>query len=129
MKQVLLLSCFLIFTYSLRAQYTTKGDLRYANQTFTIIEGNTQNEWVKGEVDTPPSSNNQTWANDYVSFNANSEGIFIIVNSGKNKVKLFALTGQMLLDGDLAQGRFFIPAKKGIYFLRVNTKSFKVICK
>jgi hypothetical protein len=129
MKPVLLLSCLTFFAFSLCAQYTTKSDYRYANQIFTIIEGNTQNEWVKGEVDTPPSSNNQTWANENVSFNASSEGIFIIVTSGKNKVKLFALTGQMLLDGDLTQGRFFIPAKKGIYFLRVNTKSFKVIFK
>ena len=129
MKPVLLFSCLIIFTFSLCAQYTTKGDFRYTNQTFTIIEGNMQNEWVKGEIDTPPSSNNQTWANENVSFNASSEGIFIIVTSGKNKVKLFALTGQMLLDGDLTQGRFFIPAKKGIYLLRVNTKSFKVICK
>ena len=53
MKPVLLFSCLIIFTFSLCAQYTTKGDFRYTNQTFTIIEGNMQNEWVKGEIDTP----------------------------------------------------------------------------
>jgi len=27
------------------------------------------------------------------------------------------------------QGRFFIPTRQGIYFLRINNKSYKVICK
>jgi hypothetical protein len=129
MKPVLLTLYLLIFTFTLCAQNTTKSDVRNTNQIFTIIEGNTQNGWIKGEVDTPPTTNNQIMANEFVSFNASSDGIFIIITSGKNKVKLFALTGQMLLDGELTQGRFFIPTKRGIYFLRVNTKSYKVICK
>jgi hypothetical protein len=129
MKTVLLPLYLLIFSLTLCAQNTTKGDVRNSNQIFTIIEGNTQNGWIKGEVETPPTPSNQIMANEFVSFNASSDGIFIIITSGKNKVKLFALTGQMLLDGELTQGRFFIPTKRGIYFLRVNTKSYKVICK
>jgi len=42
---------------------------------------------------------------------------------------LFALTGQLLWSGNLVQGRFFIPVRQGIYFLRINGKSYKVICK
>jgi hypothetical protein len=52
-----------------------------------------------------------------------------MINEGTNKIKLFALTGQLLFNGELSQGRFFIPTKQGIYFLRINNKSFKVICK
>jgi hypothetical protein len=129
MKTVRLTFYLLIFTLTLCAQNTSKGEVRSANQIFTIIEGNTQDEWTKGEVESPPTASNQIMANDFVSFNASSDGIFITITSGKNKVKLFALTGQMLLDGELTQGRFFIPTKRGIYFLRVNTKSYKVVCK
>ena len=128
--KALLLACYLfLFTYPVCSQNTNRNDARNSNQIFTIIEGSAQNGWVKGEVDTPLTPNNQTMANEFVSFNASSDGIFITITSGRNKVKLFALTGQMLLDGELTQGRFFIPAKRGIYFLRVNTKSYKVICK
>jgi len=129
MKRLRTIICLFVFVATLCAQTSSRSDFRNANQTFIIIEGNNKSEWVKGDVDVQPTPNNQTYANENVSFNASSGGIFIIINSGKNKVKLFALTGQLLLDGELTQGRFFIPTKQGIYFLRVNTKSYKIICK
>jgi hypothetical protein len=85
--------------------------------------------WSK--TDNAPSENSSENLpdNENVVFNTTSEGIYISVLRGTNKIKLYALTGQMLLNGDLKQGRFFIPAKQGIYFLRINNKSYKVICK
>ena len=87
-----------------------------------------QNSWNKGENDAN-GANSQTSGTENVTFNATSEGIFVTILSGTNKIKLFALTGQLLLNGELKQGTFFIPTRKGIYFLKVNNKSFKVICK
>ena len=111
------------------AQSATKSDNHTSNQTvFIRIEGN-QNGWARGDNDTSQGTASPVSGTENVSFNGTSDGIYITINSGTNKIKLFALTGQLLLDGDLTQGRFFIPTRKGIYFLKINNKSFKVICK
>lgn len=113
----------------LNAQITSKGDSHNTNQNVVIkIEGN-QNGWVKGDNDVSSGISTPALGNENVSFNATSEGIYVTINKGTNKIKLFALTGQLLLDGDLTQGRFFIPTRKGIYFMKINNKSYKVICR
>ena len=40
-----------------------------------------------------------------------------------------AKIGDVVWQGNLVQGRFFIPMRPGVYFLRVNNKSYKVICR
>jgi len=111
------------------AQNQAKTDSRAGSQNTLIrVDGN-QNSWIKSDTDGSASSNTQSVESENVAFTTTSEGIYISNVSGTNKIKLFALTGQLLLSGDLAQGHFFIPVRKGIYFLRINNKSFKVVCK
>lgn len=116
-----------LVTANLFSQTVTKGD-GHTNASYVIkkIDGSTNSSWNKSDNETPSQT---TQTNEAVSFSANSEGIFITILNGTNKIKLFSLTGQQLLNGDLTQGRFFIPTRKGIYFLRINNKSYKVICK
>lgn len=128
-KQHILLLCCLAVTLLVNAQSNPKGDIHGTASTAVIrIEGN-QNGWVKGENESSTGSNSPTTVTENVSFSSTPDGIYVTINSGTNKIKLFALTGQLLLDGDLNQGRFFIPTRKGIYFLKINNKSYKVICK
>jgi hypothetical protein len=118
-----------VYATTIFAQNPAKSDSRTANQNTVIRLDATQNSWIKAEIEGSPSSVTQTSENENVVFSTTSEGIYISIVKGTNKIKLFALTGQLLLDGDLNQGRFFIPARKGIYFLRINNKSYKVVCK
>jgi len=126
MKSFITIMVFLV-TANLFSQTVTKGD-GHSNASYVIkkIDGSTNSSWNKSDNETPSQT---TQTNEAVSFSANSEGIFITILNGTNKIKLFSLTGQQLLNGDLTQGRFFIPTRKGIYFLRINNKSYKVICK
>lgn len=66
---------------------------------------------------------------DGFSYYTTSSGIYLIFPKANNNVKLFALTGQLIWSGELVSGRFYIPTGRGIYVLRVNNKSYKVICK
>jgi hypothetical protein len=130
MKRIFTLLFLIIAAAGLSAQNNQKGDTHSANQNAVIrIDGSSQNGWVKGDNESSVGTNTPASGNENVSFNATSEGIYITILSGTNKIKLFALTGQLLLNGDLTQGRFFIQARKGIYFLKVNNKNYKVICK
>ncbi len=130
MKRIITFLFLIILGAGLIAQNNQKGDTRSSNQNAVIrIEGSVQNGWVKGDNEASTGNSAPVVANENVSFSATSDGIYVTINSGTNKIKLYALTGQLLLNGDLTQGRFFIPARKGIYFLKVNTKSYKVICK
>ncbi len=129
MKHILTLLFLIVSVAAIFAQTQAKGDSRTGNQNTVIrLEGN-QNNWVKNETDGTSTTNVQSSDNENVTFNSTTEGIFISIIKGTNKIKLFALTGQLLLNGDLTQGRFFIPTRKGIYFLRINNKSYKVVCK
>lgn len=128
------LSFLLLFVFAgfLSAQNTYKGDPRSATQNGIVKLDGSQNAFVKGESDGTTSAsgaNSPALGNENVTFNATPEGIYITIISGTNKIKLFALTGQVLLNGDLTQGHFFIPTRQGIYFLKVNNKSYKVICR
>lgn len=129
MNRALTLLFLIVYATTIFAQNPAKSDSRTANQNTVIRLDATQNSWIKAEIEGSPSSVTQTSENENVVFSTTSEGIYISIVKGTNKIKLFALTGQLLLDGDLNQGRFFIPARKGIYFLRINNKSYKVVCK
>jgi hypothetical protein len=129
MKRIIVLPCLMLFFASILAQNTSKGDSHSTNQNMIIRIDGSQNVWVKGDNDPSTGTNTPALGNENVSFTTTSEGIYITILSGSNKIKLLALTGQLLLDGDLTQGRFFIPTRKGIYFLKINNKNYKVICK
>jgi hypothetical protein len=73
--------------------------------------------------------NQQVIKADGFSYYTTAAGIYIYFPKPNNYVRLFALTGQLIWSGELVSGRFFIPTGEGIYFLRVNNKSYKVICK
>jgi len=130
MKRILTLLFLFVSVGVIFAQNTAKNDSRVAGQATIIrIDGSTPNGWTKGDNDASVSTTQPTSGNENVNFNSTAEGIYITVSNGTNKIKLFALTGQLIFNGDLTQGRFFILTRKGIYFLKVNNKSFKVICK
>jgi len=128
MKRILTLLFLFIGITFLFAQNAAKGDLPMTPNVIVKIDG-TQTSWIKFENEETTNPKVVIAGNENVSYIATADGIFITVLNGTNKIKLFALTGQMLLDGNLKQGRFFIPTHQGIYFLKVNNKSYKVVCK
>ena len=67
--------------------------------------------------------------NEEISYYTSTEGLFITLSKPTSNVKLFSLTGEIVWKGNLVQGNFLIPIKQGIYFLRINNKSYKVIRK
>jgi hypothetical protein len=130
MKRILTLLFSIIAVTGLFAQNNQKGDSHSANQNVVIrIEGSNQNGWIKVDNDESAVTSIPAAGNENVSFNASAEGIYVTILSGTNRIKLYALTGQLLANGELSQGRFFIFAKKGIYLLKVNNKTYKVTCK
>jgi hypothetical protein len=66
---------------------------------------------------------------DGFSYAITVEGIKLSISRKNISVRLFDLTGQMLWSGQALQGNFLIPVSPGIYILRVNHKSHKIICK
>lgn len=124
MKKTITLLVLLISVVTLFAQSAAKGDV-HAVTPFVVV----RLDGPKGDNDAATAPNVIVAGNESVSFSATASGIYITIIDGTNKIKLFALTGQLLFNGDLTQGCFFIPTKQGIYFLRINNKSFKVICK
>ena len=105
------------------------SSLSVFSQTTVIKPDGAQGAWSKSDSDLPSSSTSPIVDNENVSYVTTAGGIYVTIHKGTNKIKLFALTGQLILNGDLNQGRFFIPVRQGIYFLRINNKSYKVICK
>ncbi len=93
------------------------------------IDGNAGQLAGRADVEMPQTGTQQMVVADGFSYYTTSGGIFLILPRPNNNVRLFALTGQLLWSGELVSGRFFIPTKSGIYFLRVNNKSYKVSCK
>ena len=130
MKKTITLLVLLISVVTLFAQSAAKGDVHAATPFVVVrLDGAQSGGWPKGDNDAATAPTVIVTGNESVSFSATTSGIFITIIDGTNKIKLFALTGQLLFNGDLTQGRFFIPTKQGIYFLRINNKRFKVICK
>lgn len=130
MKRILTYIILLVSVVTVNAQFPAKTDIRTAGQNTVIrINGAQQNDWIKGDSDGTTNPNIQISGNENVSFYSTSEGIFVTILNGSNKIKLFALTGQLLYGGEMTQGRFLILTRRGIYFLKINNKSYKVICK
>jgi hypothetical protein len=128
MKRLFTILIWVLSVYSVFAQNSVKAEVHSATQnTIVKIEGS-QSSYARNDNDATTVITDAS-GNDIVSYNATANGIYIYIIRGTNKIKLFALTGQLLLNGDLTQGRFFIPTHQGIYILRVNNKSYKVICK
>jgi len=122
MYRFILLFIFL-FSFICRAQTQNKstGEIRPS-----VLKQ--ENNWNKSESENPQNALGVTTV-DGVTYSSTNEGIFLTLPKAKNNIKLFALTGEVFWSGDLVQGRFFIPARRGIYFLRINNKSYKVVCK
>lgn len=120
-NSILIFLIFFCFVLNVLADNKNTGDQRPLVQKI-------ENGWNKIENESPSITNLQTIA-DGISYSANSDGIFIILPKSTNNVKLLAMTGEVVWSGNLVQGRFFIPTRQGIYFLRVNNKSYKIICK
>lgn len=91
------------------------------------IEGTGQ--FSASDVDRTTVSNQQVIVADGFSYYTSTGGVYLTFTRANNNVKLFALTGQLIWSGELVSGRFFIKTGEGIYFLRVNNKSYKVSCK
>jgi len=120
---------FLFFILTGLFAQNTRGDNHSSNQNKIHRNDGIQSGWVKVDNDASLGSNVPASGNENVSYNSTSEGIYVIISSGINKIKLYALTGQLLSNGDLAPGHFFTPTRRGIYFLKINTRTYKVICK
>jgi len=130
MKRIFTLLFLAITTVGMYAQSNQKGDSHSVNQNTIIrIEGSVQGGWFKGDTDNSAGTTAPALGNENVSYSGTAEGIYVTILSGTNKIKLYALTGQLLFNGVLTQGRFLIRASTGIYFLKINNKSYKVICK
>lgn len=91
------------------------------------IEG--PGDFSRTDTDRLSQTNQQIVSAEGFSYYTTSAGIYMYFPRPNNNVRLFALTGQLLWSGELVSGRFFIPTGEGIYFLRVNNKSYKVSCK
>lgn len=129
MKQLLPILFLMIIFSSAFAGEKKDGDPRAVTQNVVKNDGSTPTKWVKDDNDSPAQVNTVVTSNDNLTYTTNSDGIVLTLANGTSNVKLFALTGQLLWTGDLTPGRFFIPTRPGIFFLRVNNKSYKVICK
>ncbi|MDD5183927.1 MAG: hypothetical protein PHS84_01550 [Paludibacter sp.] len=129
MKRICTVLFMFISIGFLFAQSQAKGDSHPAYPNIIVKIDGTEPSWIKNDNDQSVNTNSTTSGTENVSFTATSNGIYVTILKGTNKIRLLALTGQLLLAGDLTQGRFFIPTRQGMYFLKVNNKAFKVICK
>lgn len=121
MKTLFLHIALFLFVLAVGAQNKSATDHRPA-----VVKS--ESGWNKSENDNQQTGTSQTVA-DGIVFSTNSDGIFITMPKAVGNVKLFSLTGEVVWAGNLVQGRFFIPTRAGIYFLKVNNKSYKVVCK
>ncbi|MDD3079630.1 MAG: hypothetical protein PHH37_11085 [Paludibacter sp.] len=121
-KRLLILMLVAIFIAGIWADNKNTGDNHpsVVKNDSTWTKNDTGNQRVTPDIQNIASG---------VSYYTNQDGIFIMLSKATTNIKLFALTGDIVWQGNLVQGRFFIPVRPGIYFLRVNNKSYKVICK
>lgn len=75
------------------------------------------------------SSNAPQSLSEGVMYYTSSSGINITISKPIGLIRLFSLTGEVVWTGKMVQGRFYIPARPGIYFLRINNRSHKIVCK
>ncbi|MDD2284540.1 MAG: hypothetical protein PHQ11_03970 [Paludibacter sp.] len=98
-----------------------------ARPSVVKIEG--AGQFSRTDADKSAPANQQIILAEGFSYYTTPAGIYMYFPRPNNNVRLFALTGQLIWSGELVSGRFFIPTGVGIYFLRVNNKSYKVSCK
>jgi hypothetical protein len=99
------------------------------NQRAAVIRIEGSGQVARTDIDMPVNQGQVITVPEGFSYSTTNGGIFLILPKAGNNVKLFSLTGQMIWNGELVSGRFYIPTGKGIYILRVNNKSYKVNCK
>lgn len=121
MKIQLIYTLLLLTTITSFAQNKTSGE-----QRTTVVK--TENGWSKNENE-PNQNNSVQVISDGITLTTKPNGISITIPKTVANLKLFALTGEVVWTGNLVQGKFFIPTQTGIYFLRINNKSYKIICK
>jgi hypothetical protein len=95
------------------------------------IESTWANSTTENSSNTSANTNsaNTITINEDITYFTSNEGLFITLSKPTSNVKLFSLTGEIVWKGNLVQGNFLIPIKQGIYFLRINNKSYKVLRK
>jgi len=120
---------FIVFTLSGLFAQNSRSEKHSSNQNSIHRNDGAQSGWQKIEDNASLGSNIPASGNENVSYSSTSDGIYVTISSGTNKIKLYALTGQLLSNGDLLQGLYFTPTRRGIYFLKINTRTYKVICK
>jgi hypothetical protein len=125
MNKFLVISIFFLEGVVLYSQNASR-DVRMGTGSYLRSE---RSAIGKGENEVPSNRMQSAQGNENVSYSANEDMITIVVESGENKIQLLALTGQMLFNGNLNQGRFVIPTQRGIYILKINSRSYKVVCK
>jgi hypothetical protein len=128
MKRIFTLLFLILFVTGIFAQ-NSRGNSHSSNQNLSNKNDGTQSGWTKIDNDASMGATPPATGNENVSYYATSDGIYVTINSGTNKIKLYALTGQLLSNGDLSQGHFFTSTRRGIYFLKINNRTYKVICK
>lgn len=114
---------FLLFLFALTVTAQNKNNAEHRPAIVKSEAG-----WNKSDNESQQANNSQT-VMDGITFSTSQEGIYITLPKSTGNVKLFSLTGEVVWSGNLVQGRFFIPTRAGIYFLKVNNKSYKVVCK
>lgn len=87
----------------------------------------TEQTWSK--PDSESAQTNTQSIVDGITYSTTQNGIFITMPKAVGNVKIFSLTGEVVWSGNLVQGRFFIPTRAGIYFLKINNRSYKIVCK
>lgn len=95
----------------------------------SIVKLEDGQQFSRQELENASVQGQQVKIENGVIYSSNIGGIFLTLPKSTNSIKLFALTGQLIWSGDLVQGKFYIPTGPGIYFLRINNKSYKVSCK
>lgn len=99
------------------------------NQRTSVIRIDGSGQYYRNDAEIQNVPGQSVIVADGFSYYTTSGGIVLILPKQTNYVRLFTLTGQVLWNGELVSGRFYIPTGKGIYFLRVNNKSYKLNCK
>lgn len=120
MRNFVTILILFVCSMTMVAQNKSSGD----NKTVVI---KSDNEW--NQTDEDNTSQNTAVTVDGITYIPRQDGILITLPKASNNVRLLALTGEVVWSGNLVQGKFFIPTRPGIYFLRINNKSYKVVCK
>lgn len=120
---------YILFVIVLMCSFLAELPAQQDQNRPSVIRIEGPGEFSRTDSDRSSATSQQIISADGFSYYTTSAGIYMYFPRPNNNVRLFALTGQLLWSGELVSGRFFIPTGEGIYFLRVNNKSYKVSCK